>query len=235
MAISLRGSASNFGDNANSDLTVTLPGGMAQNDVVYAAYGVIDNTNTDRNCATVTSGYTELADLFANDTNDTNLGVYRKVQGGSPDSTVVFSGVGIATWGIWGAVEVLIDVDTTTPEDATTTTATGTNSGTPDPPSITTVTNNAWVVAIGASGENAPGAPVTVPTNYTNLEDDWSAAGYGRIMMATRLIAGAGAENPGTFGGIGASGNYSWCAATVAVRPAVVAGGTARSFGYVFG
>lgn len=234
MAISLRGSASNASASANSNLTVTLPGGTAQNDVVYAAYGVNDQSNTDRNCATVTAGYTELADLFSNDTNDSNLGVYRKVQGSTPDSTVVFSGVGLATWGIWGAVEVLTGVDTTTPEDATTTTATGINGAVPDPPSITTVTAGAWVIAIGACTHQSPTSGCTAPTNYTNLEDDWSNSGWGRIMMATRNITAAGAEDPGVFtlgGGVASGANDSWCAASVAVRPGINAFSIAANAG----
>jgi len=210
MAISLRGNASATGLDG-ADITVTLPGGIAQDDVVYGAYCMDGVSN--QNMAMITAGYTELADLFAADSFAANLGVFRKRQGATPDSTAVFDGI-IAEEAS-AAVEVLIGVDTTTAEDATTTTATGSDGPTPDPPSITTVTNNAWVIAIGGSTEaDVP----TAPTNYINLIEDQLSPS--NIMMATREIASFGAENPGTFGGIAGNVQDSWCAATVAVRPA---------------
>jgi hypothetical protein len=220
MAITLRGTAADSVING-ANATVNLPAGTAQNDVVYAAF-IESTAATNLNLVMATAGYTELADLYADDVIDANLGVFRKRQGATPDSTAVADGSGVGADGVSLAVVVLIGVDTTTSEDATTTTATGISSPTPDPPSITTVTNNAWVIAIGGSTE--PDIP-TAPTNYTNLieSNEPSEANPSNIMMATREIVSFGAENPGTFGGIVGDMDDSWCAATVAVRPAAVA------------
>lgn len=214
MAISLRGTAHNF--SASGNVTVTLPVGTAQNDVVYAFYNENSSTGGDFNMAMVTAGYTELADLFADDSTNSNFGVYRKVQGAVPDTTAVFDDVSAAgDQDSNAAVIVLIGVNTTTPEDATTTTATGTDTGTPNPASITTVTANAWVLALIGSTEAA--VSPTAPTNYSNLVFEGTSGGL--TAGATRTIAAPGAEDPGTFGGIGGSTADSWCAATVAVRP----------------
>ena len=217
MPISLRGTASNNA-SAGADVTVTLPGGIAKGDVVFAAYceGGVLRPNQDMDM--VTAGYTELADLFADDTLEANLGVFRKVQGVTPDTTAVFDGHGGSADGVAAAVVVLSDVDTVTPEDTATTTATGINDGTPDPPSITTVTAGAWVIAIGgSSAEDVP----TAPANYENLVTDLNAADAGKssVMMATRLIASPTSENPGVFGNIVVDITDAWAAATIAVRP----------------
>lgn len=214
--ITLVGSAS--ANTANdTDVTVTLPVGTTTNDVVYVFFAYGDPT--DRDVTTVTSGYTELADLFSNDNRDINFGAYRKVMGGSPDTQVVLD-VPTATGNIGAAaaVYVLRGVDTTTPEDATTTTATGIDGSSVDPSSTTTVTDGAWVLA-GAGWTN-PAVP-TAPTNYSNLVQTFGDdAQDGAIMSATRLITTAGAENPGVFGNTIGAGTDAWAAATVAVRPA---------------
>lgn len=212
--ISLVGTASNSALNGGN-VTVTLPGGVATGDVVYASYCL--SGLVDFNMSTVTAGYSELADVYGNDDVDANLGVYRKVQGGSPDTTVEFTGSGVTTNSVIGTVMVLRGVNST-PEDATTTTATGTNSANADPPSITTVTANAWVLAIACGSEEQ--AATTAPTNYIDLIFDIEIdADEGTGAMSRQLIVSPGAENPGAYV-IDAGSSRSWSAASVAVRPA---------------
>lgn len=218
MAISLVGSFEDGVLNGGNP-TLTMPGGIAQNDVVYIAYG--EGATADLNLSVSTAGYTELADLRADDSSDCNLGVYRKVQGSTPDSSVVCTGSGNAANGTQGIAFVLRGVDTTTPEDATIQTATGINTEVADPPSITTVTNGAWVLAIAGASDATAGDISAAPTNYSDLV--WGRANDNNDMVigvARREIAVAGAENPGSFSGHEATGTASWCAATVAVRPA---------------
>lgn len=237
MALGIRGQASNNG-LGNADVTVTLPVGTTTGDVVFSAYSEADTA--DRNAAMVTTGYTELADLYSNDNNDTNLGVFRKVQGGTPDTTAVFDSLsGDSGRGVACTTIVLTGVDTTTPEDATPSPdGANINSAVVDAPSVTTVTNNAMVLAIGANSTSNTNHSdvITAPTNYINLETELGN-GSGRdawIMLATRIKTPAGAEDPGVFGGITTSTNDSWCAASIAVRPAAAAA-VARSRGYIMG
>ena len=218
MAITLRGTAGNTGSD-NADLTITLPAGIAENDVCYVAFS--SGVSADVDLTMTTTGYSELADLYSNDTSDSCLGVFRKKQGATPDSTAICteSGAESGTTGIAGVVTVLIGVDTTTQEDAATTTATATDSGTPDPPAIVTATAGAWVLAIGSSSE--ADAVSNAPTNYTNLIDRQTALITNtNIMMSTREIWSHKKENPGKYADISGNTLDSWCAATVAVRPA---------------
>lgn len=192
---------------------------MAEGDVVYAIYAIGGTSGTSRDMAMLTSGYTELLDAEITSPISVNLGVFRKVMGASPDSDAQFEGNGTAGEGVACCVVALTGVDTINPEDTAITSDSAPNDAVPDPPSITTVTNGAWVIAIGASSEaDIP----TAPTDYENLVEDQNAAGVDiNIMAATRLITSAGAENPGVFGGIVGSAADAWYAATVAVRPIV--------------
>lgn len=223
MAIALRGTATAASDQNGGDVTVTMPVGTAQNDLSLAIeFG--ESSAGNETLSMVTTGYTQLADLFADDTHDANLGVYQKIQGATPDTTAVFTGFGDASEVHLGCVRVYSGVDTTTPIDATTTTTAGSGGPLVNPPSITTVTNNAVVVAMGGAGAGSD-ATLTAPTGYTDelsfADNDGSL--FVRLISAEKLVATAGAEDPGSFGDSGGA-QAAMAAATVAVRPA--GGGT---------
>lgn len=219
MALSLRGTA-NASINGTSKISVTLPVGVAENDVVYFAFVIGSNSNLD--LLLDTSGYTELVDIARTDDSlDVNLGVFRKIQSATPDSVVTASHQNNVDKA--GCVHVWTGADTTTPEDATSTTASGFNGGTANPPSITTVTTNAIVLAIGGSSE--PDTVTNPPTNYSNLDGALNSATANpqAVWVSSRLIVSAGSENPGSYADISGDINDSWCAATVAIRPAAEA------------
>lgn len=231
MALSLRGTGS---DTAlrGADVTVDLPAGIAENDVVVGGYGEGgDGNNYDMDA--VTSGYTELADLYGNDNNDANFGAYWKAMGATPDSEVTFNGHGDSFVNLSATVHVWTGADTTDPIDATTTTTTGTNGAAVDSPSITTQTDGAVVISIGTHTQLAPGEPSGAPTNYGNLVDIRSP-GSGIVtttMMASREISSAGAENPGAFPDSAGGSTSAMCAATIAIKPAGAGGTTAEGGG----
>jgi hypothetical protein len=212
MPISLVGS--NVGVTAAAaNITINLPAGVLQNDVAYAAVATGATTDID---VTETGGtWTELADLYGNDTTDVNMAVYRKVMGVTPDTSVTMdasAGTNIHV----GIVVVLRGVDTTTPEDATTTTLTAIDTGTPNNPSITTVTAGAWVLAFAASSEGD--ATVNAPLHYGDLR---SQIGTNiAIVFSRRLCAATGAEDPPAYSGIVGTTADSIAAVTIAARPA---------------
>ena len=217
MALSFVGSGTDTG-GAFEAWSITLPGGIAQNDVVYVAQTILNTVNVDLDIAT--GGYSELCDLYANDTRDAQLAVHRKVQGATPDSTVAGSDTSAsdksATAHVWSGC------DTGTPEDTATTTATAIDGGTSDPPEIITVTANAVVLAIGGTTE---ADTVTNPVSgYTNLSG--TAFTNQGIWICSKSVASPGSENPGAYSDIAGQGTDSWAAATVAIRPA---GGAATS------
>lgn len=214
MALSLRGTA--VSGTGAPDPTVTLPVGTATDDVVYVAFNTPGTSNIDQDLVMITTGYTELADLFQNDLSDTQLGVFRKIMGATPDSSAQCETTttnGIAVCHVWTGV------DLTTPEDATTTTAGATDDGTPQPPSIVTATANAIVLAIGGSSE--ADAVTNAPTGYSNLIDLQHTAM--NVMISSKLVASPGTETPGRYADIAGTAADTWCAATVAIRPAAAA------------
>ena len=125
-------------------------------------------------------------------------------------------------------------VDTGTPMDATPTTANGGNSANPDPPSITTVTDGAFVFAI-AFQDNSTASSLTIPTGYTDpdglglIKRNTSGSNGCSLAVAYKEIVTAGAEDPGTFG---FTASEEWGAISVAIRPTVVGGGK-RRFGVI--
>lgn len=214
------------GDGAasgSSQPSLSLPGGIAEDDIVIAASTYDpdppENLNMD---AMVSSGYTLIEDLYANDTYDCNMGSHYKVQGATPDSTVQWDDVTAGEDGVTHLYMVFRGIDAATPLDATPTTATGTNSYNPNPPVITTNTDNAAVVALGAVTE--PASPPTAPSGYGDLTYG-SNSDYFELVAGSWLVkSSAGAENPGSYTGISGGTYDSWCAVTVAIRPASTSG-----------
>lgn len=191
-----------------------LPVGTAEGDVAIAL--AMSSQASDVDCTETGGTWTQLFDLYQDGSaNDTNFAGFYKVMGASPDTTVTLKGR-TSNGGILGLVAVFRGVDTTTPLDAAVTTAGAADAGDPDAPSITTVTDGAWVIACGGCSD--PDAVTNPPTDYTNLVDVQQTVR--NCMLATREIASAGPEDPGAFADITADADDSWCAATVALRPA---------------
>lgn len=197
-------------------LTGGLASAPAAGDIVIACIAFKDSVNRDISCTT--SGYTEIADLYSNDTNDSQLGIYYKVLTAAETSvqfdlgTPANSRFAVHVWRGQNA----------TPLDATTTTATGDGgTGRPNSPSITTITSNAIVIAVGCmagSSTNALASPV-VPSGMENFFSVNSTTDSA-IGIASALRSTAGAYDPPNFGGFSTSSSNAWCAATIALRPA---------------
>ena len=98
------------------------------------------------------------------------------------------------------------NVNSTNPFDVNATENSG--SGLPDPPSITPVTDNSMIVAVGLLDDHAIANSISPPTGYTtalNMDSDGGAddtgLGAATIMTAYKLLATAAAEDPGGFTG----------------------------------
>jgi hypothetical protein len=226
MAISFVGSVSQAQPNG-SDITLDLTTitGLAQNDLVIVAYTVGSSDDGDYDMVVNSpTDYTEVADLFADDVQDCNLGVFRKVQGATPDTSVVVEGFGNMNNSIAAIAMAFRGVDTTTPMDVAATTATGIDTANPNPPSINhNNPSGVWTVVVGAAGHSAGDRTYTFPTGYTtdavslsgNDSDDCT------IGMGYRSSGVSDPEDPGvmTFSGTD-NVNYCWAAVTMALRPA---------------
>lgn len=195
---------------------------LLEDDFVIAAYSI---NSVDRDMVMLTSGYTEIADLFSSDSERTNLGVFYKFMSASPDASAQCEGFGDANDGVQLAATAFRGVDTSSPFDVASTTATGTNSGLADPPSIDWSTSGVWTVIASASGISAT-ATYTFPSGYTTNAKQASR-------NETRIsVIGLGynsapsdPENPGAFAlSIADSVTFSWASVTIALKPAAVGG-----------
>lgn len=229
MAISFIGSTSEAALNG-SDITLdlTVISGIAQNDIVIIGYAIGSSDDGDYNLVVNTpTDYNEVADLFADDTQDCQLGVFYKVQGATPDTDVVVEGFGNMNNSVTVIAMVFRGVDPTTPMDVTPTTATGIDSANANPPSINH--NNpagVWTVIVGAAGHNqGDGRSFTFPTGYTTNAVSLSANDSDDILlgMGYRSSGVSDPEDPGVMTFTGGADNviFSWCGVTIALRPAV--------------
>ena len=226
--ITFVGSCSANGNNG-ANATLPLPSTL-ENDLVIVAYQNGDDDNGDKNLVMVTAGYTEVADIFSDDSVETNLGVFWKFRGPTPDSDAVADNISGNDSDTPAVCMVFRGVDTSNPMDVTPTTAGGANQGTfvPDPPSINH--NNpagVWTVIAGANAHTLPGGnhTFTFPTGYTTdavqIEGDDSVDGS--VGLGYRSSGVSDPEDPGTMTYSGTDDQtFSWAAATIALRPAPI-------------
>jgi hypothetical protein len=222
MGISFVGSAEGSQINGG-DITLTLPA-MVQNDLVIVAYAIGDNDAVDFNMAMVTSGYTEVADLFSNDDVEAHLGVFWKVMGATPDTTAQVDGLGGTDAAVAAVTMVFRGVDPVTPMDVTPVTATGLNTIHPDPPSINH--NNppgVWTV-LAVSSVKVSGDPgtYTFPTGYT--VDALDATCDDTVGVSVGMGYNTNPSDPEDPAALVLNATedvvFSWCGVTIALRPA---------------
>lgn len=232
MAITFIGSASAESTDGGN-VTITLPtGSMTTNDLIIVSGGIGDNDNIDFDLAMVTSGYTEVADLYSNDSVDSHLGVYWKLWDGA-ETTAEFGGDGGTDASVAAIAMVFSGVDTTTPMDVTPTTATGLNTADADPPSINhNNPSGVWTVIAGDSTNNGgTSTTYTFPTGYTTSAVSVASNDTADVTLGMGFNESpSDPEDPGvmTYSGTD-SANFAWCACTMALRPAVAGGGATTS------
>ncbi len=226
-AISFVGSAENS-SSPNNDTTVTLSGmGLQEGDLVIVS-GAIGDDGGDHNVVINTAGYTEINDLFADDTDDINLAVWWKIMTSTPDTSVVVEG---STGGTDSSLAVVVmafrGVDQSTPFDVTSTVATKNNTMHPDPASIDhNNPSGLWTVISGASVHILGGAGTyTFPTGYTTNAIDRGHDDSDNdvtVGMGYRSSGISDPEDPGTMTHSGVDLiTTAEAAFTMALRPAL--------------
>ena len=231
MAISWVGNAEAVGVDGG-DVTLDISGlSLAQNDLVIVAAGYGDNDGVDGDMVMSTAGYTEVADLFALDTVDLNFGVFYKFMGASPDASAVFdtpAGAGadtapVAVCQVFRGVKLVADGG---PFDTAAVTATGTNGGIPDPPSIDhSAAAGIWTVIAGGRAHNQGAVTFTNPTGYTtNAVDSSGDDTTDSLVGMGYKEAPSDPEDPGVMTPSAAdNGAFCWAAVTMALAPAAAA------------
>ena len=215
--------------NTSTDQTVSLTsltGGLAsspsENDIVIIYYGVATN-GSNENLAFVTSGYTEVADLFQNDSYAGNLLVGYKVMGATPDTSVTCNTpTSTSSWGPVMAVQVWRNVDTTTPMDVTPTTNGQANTLLIDPPAITPVTSSAVIISGGCGGHNHQSADTYSSSDLSNFLTLSGTQTYKPCVgMGSYSEWTSGSFDPAAFTfSDSTSSSYSCVSCTLALRPA---------------
>ncbi len=193
---------------SNTSGSITLPTGLKENDVVIICSGADGGWGQ----GPIATGFTEI--IQETGSSGDSAAMY-KVMGATPDTTA--SGLDNDDRTIHIAIAFRY-VDTSTPIDGTSTSASGT-SGDPNAPSQTTVTANALrcifgfqdddIVTMSHSWDGA--APVSY---YDNVG---SSEGGGSIGFTTQRDVVAGAVNPAAFS---SSGSDNWSCLHWALRPA---------------
>lgn len=212
---------------------VNLPAGTTTDDLVVVSYSI--GSTVSRTAQFSISTYTATASLTQSDTYVSNLGVFYKKMGATPDTTVTIPATGAIADAGAVAIQVFRGVDTTNPLDNTTTTATAANGRRANPPLIYVYTQGSFIVACG-SGAHVAGQneTFTAGTGYTtdfqtiatdNTTDATVGMGYRSTsvnMLTDNLGAAASPEPTG----------YTQVAKTYAIGSSSVAFGVAQTVMY---
>lgn len=224
MAIQFVGAVTGSATSASTitlDLTA-LTGGIASSpsagDVIIVAVGWLGST--DDNPRVNTLGYAKLADVYSNDDLDANLGVYCKLAGSTPDTTVEANSKASSSYGstavayVWrGCLEPRVPVPVV---------ATGVNSALPDPGSIIVSTpfesaTSAVCVVVGVGTGDSTPADFTVPSGYSNhaIVKQGAALGSSILAAASKAVTVGDTEDPPAWTGGESTASDSWAAVSL--------------------
>jgi len=205
--------------SATATVTINVPSGVLDGDLLLLVCVQSDGEDGSWNSL---SGWTEeVVDAVAGGSapSSPECSVFSRIASSEPASYApsVDNPAGVGTVAKMMAFR---NPDAATPMDQTPTTATGSGNATPDPPSITTQTPGAFVVAIGFMDDDLA-TLAGVPTGYTDPDGLGiiTTAGGGNgcsLGVAYNEIASAGPEDPSAFN---FSDSDEWGAISVALRP----------------
>jgi hypothetical protein len=189
------------GGDATVDLTNIT--GLAQNDFVIVI-GNRASSTTGVAPTTSSSGWTQLATGTSNDTNATGSTVFYKVMGATPDTSFVVQGSGGANDSTSAVALAFRGLDATTQIDATTTSASASNTKFPTFTSITSSANDRVRVLIGAAAAGTTGVlAYTIPADYDGGKEDAANDTHDALTgMAFKFVYGQSeAFTPSNFTG----------------------------------
>jgi len=169
-----------------------------------------------------TSGYTTIDAIGANDSVDNALTFSYKVMTATPDTSVTMTGTGSSSRTQVVAIQVWRNIDTTNPIDVLAPSVATINTVLANPPSITTITKNSTIIAVGSGGHTISGG---ISYSSSNL-DNFSSVGVSLttneivIGMGSKFIQEIGSFDPAQFSfGSSDSNIYSSCGMTIALKP----------------
>lgn len=194
MAITLEQTSETTLTGTGTSHTITLPStGIDADDLIWIVCSTQESAAAG--APTTPSGYTQRWSLGHASSFRPEITCVYKIADGTEESDVVTFDWGATSVETHIVCCVFRGVDTTTPFDVTQTGPTSGGSN-PDPASITTSTDDAWVIALAAANR-APTPAVTISTGYTSA---FSQVPDDRAFVITRKeVATAGADNPSAW------------------------------------
>lgn len=162
--------------------------------------------------------------IYANASFDASLLVGYAFAGVTPDASVTIQPGAFADVAYTIMIEVWRGVDPTTPMDVSVVTASGTNTGLPDPGAITPADTRSKILcfAVGASTDASVPAALTA-TGFSSYDTVQQQGGTNRASTST-LWGHLDWSSPGVdlpmFGGGSNTTSDSWAAMMLALRPA---------------
>lgn len=229
MALEYVGGTSGTGGSGSYTVSLTsLSGGVGSapqaGDIVVVISGFASSIDLDP--GPTTSGYTEVADLYHNDSNDANLSVAYKIMGATPDTSVTVEGSGATNAGAAAVIHVWRGVDLENPLDVAVVTNTGGNSGLADAPAITPITSGAIVLACTGGTDDSTPNTFDGQSGVSNEVHVQSLGSIRTCNLAVGSISwnGSGSIDPSAWTTGGNTTAHSWTAVTLALRPAADSG-----------
>jgi hypothetical protein len=216
MAISFVGAATQA-IAPNTTEEITLPGSPQEGDIVFVATALDNATLSVPN-----DGTTNYTPEFTDETAVPDCGVWHKTLGASPESSVFVSAVNNALAATACVVVIFRGVDVDGGIFDQTTTSANSTTGDPNPPSITTQTDNAAILSFGfLDDDNITSCTQSGGSNVTFVAADGPSEETASTMFGWQLQASAGAVDPAAFV---TDGTDAWRAVTIALTALVVTG-----------
>lgn len=206
---------------ATTTTDVTLPAGLAEGDVlvfmIAADADLVGTEPTDPVDLDISrDGW---FNLFASDSEKVDGYIYGLVCGAIPPTAVRVRGSSSFAYDAPYVCQAWRGVDARVFDARSANRYTAGSSATPNPPSVTTVTDDALVIAF-AMQDDDDNTVSTWPTGYTNqIEKNTGNGGTSNnatVAMCSKIVTTAGAENPTAFT---FSGSDSWSTCSIALMP----------------
>jgi hypothetical protein len=233
MAITWAASLPAVGANNGGDVTLTFSNfvnaagsayTLVTGDIVVVAYASSGTANLAM-AATWSGGAGDsvtLGEHYVDGTIDTNLGVFAKTMGATPDASVVVTGpTGNSSGTI--AVAHVIKGAVISALDTAAITAGTTGTTVPNPGSVLPVTAGAFIAVVGA-GAAAAGATFTPNADLNTTTNHWRTGNHAEtndiaIGFGWKEDWASGAFDPGVWTGGNVNASNTWAALTLAIKP----------------
>jgi len=187
----------------------------------------VNNASTvDRGNGTlVPSGYTAVnaSNLYANDSNDTNLQQSYKFMPATPDANVSIPGSNATTAGVVYEIRAYRGVDPADPFSGITS-LTGTNTAVANPPSITPDHPDSLIVTAWAGAMAAGAQPSGVPSGYSTTTNHYrgltltTTTNDPGLAVADKTDWASGAFDPPAIAGFTTTNTGSWAAQSIGLK-----------------